>query len=405
MGTPEPTNTASATATAATLFGCLFAAQSGLLVLTPILSPVAEDLGVSATAAGLLRAVSGATAAAVAVGLVAARRTPRLRDLLVVGLALLAGSALGSAVAPNFAVLAVLQVTLGAGVAIVLAAGLAAAARWAPPGRRARVLSWALVGQPTAWVVGMPVVGALGQQSWRLAWLVPLTASLLALAATIRRERGAPEPPAAPLRDLVRRPGAARWAVGELLAYGGWAGVLVFCGSLLTEAHGASVAAAGMALGAGASGFVVGTLLARRWVDRAARSLLLWVGPTLAIATLVFGAVRPSFGFSVAAFTVVALLSGARVIAGSAVGLDLAGVGPLPAMSLRASSVQLGYLAGSVLGGIGLGLAGWAGLGAVLAALTAFAVATTPPRQPRRSPEPQTAAGAPAPALTEAGVR
>lgn len=381
-------------ATSATLFGCLFAVQSSLLALTPILTPVAHDLGVTDSAAGLLRAVSGAAAAAIAIGLVAARHRPRLRGLLVAGLALLAGSTLGSALAPTYLVLAAMQVALGAGVAIVLAGGTAAAARWAPPGQRARVLSWALVGQPSAWVVGMPVIGILGEQSWRLAWLVPMTASLLALAGTIRRESGSPEPAPHPLHALMRRPGTARWAIGELLAYGGWAGVLVFCGSLLIGAHGASVSAAGLGLGAGASGFVVGTMLARRWVDRAARPLLLAVGPALAVMTLVFGAVRPSFAFSVAAFALVALLSGARVIAGSATGLDLEGVGPLQSMSLRATSVQLGYLAGSVLGGIGLSLGGWTGLGAVLAVLTLLSTATA---VPRRFP-------APRPALVKAGV-
>ncbi|WP_435060853.1 MFS transporter [Amycolatopsis thermoflava] len=363
-------------ATSATLFACLFAVQASLLALTPILTPVAQDLGVPDTAAGLLRAVSGAAAAAVAIALVATRRRRRLRELLIAGLTLLAGSALASAVAPTYLVLAAAQVALGAGVAIVLAGGMAAAARWAPPGRRAQVLSWALVGQPSAWIAGMPVIGILGQQNWRLAWLVPMTASLLALAGTIRRETGAPEPEPHPARALVRRPGAARWALGELLAYGGWAGVLVYCGSLLTGAHGVSVAAAGLALGGGAAGFVVGTMLARRWVDRAARPLLLAVGPALAVMTLVFGALRPSFAFSVAAFALVALLSGARVIAGSAVGLDLDGVGPLQSMSLRATSVQLGYLAGSVLGGAGLAVAGWTGLGVVLAALTLASTAT-----------------------------
>jgi predicted MFS family arabinose efflux permease len=266
-------DTRSATAASATLFGCLFAAQSGLLVLSPILSRVAADLNVSAAAAGQLRAISGAVAAVVALGLVVTKRRRDLRQLLTLGLGLLSAAAVGSAVAPTYELLAAMQVVLGGGLALVLAGGLAAAASWAPDGQRAAVLSWALVGQPTAWVVGMPLVGVLGGHTWRLAWLVPFAAGVLALVGVSGRERGAPQPAPAPLLSLMQRPGMARWAAAELLAYAGWAGVLVYCGSLLTDAHGVSVTSAGTALGAGATGYVVGTFVARRWVDHAARRL------------------------------------------------------------------------------------------------------------------------------------
>ncbi|HEU4947624.1 MAG TPA: MFS transporter [Kribbella sp.] len=375
----------------ATLFGCLFAAQSSLLVLTPILSGVAADLEVSPATAGQLRAMSGAVAVVVAVGLLVSRRRWELRGLLMLGLGLLATAALASAAAPSFAALAAAQVVLGGGVALVLAGGLAAAASWAPDGQRATVLSWALVGQPSAWIIGMPVIGFVGGHSWRLAWLVPLAACVLTLTLVSRREPGTPEPTPTSVLTLFRRPGATRWAASELLAYAGWAGVLVYCGSLLTDTHGASAAAAGIALGGGATGYVVGTFVARRWVEHAARPMLLITGPAMAAAALILGAVRPSFGFSVAMFTVIACLAGARMIAGSAEGLDLAGVGPLQAMTVRAASMQGGYLGGAVLGGLGLALGGWPVLGAVLAVplLVAVAVTAADRRGARRSTESQ----------------
>lgn len=361
----------------ATLFGCLFAAQSSLLVLTPILSGVAADLEVSSAAAGQLRAVSGVVAVIVAVGLLIVRRRWELRGMLALGLGLLATAAVSSAAAPSFTALAAAQIVLGGGVALVLAGGLAAAASWAPDGERATLLSWALVGQPSAWIVGMPVIGFVGDHSWRLAWLVPLAACVLTLIRVLRREPGTPELAPTSVRTLFRRPGATRWATTELLAYAGWAGVLVYCGSLLTEAHGASSAAAGIALGGGASGFVIGTFVARRWVEHAARPMLLITGPGMAAAALILGAVRPSFGFSVAMFALIAFLAGARMIAGSAVGLDLAGVGALQAMSIRAASMQGGYLGGAVLGGVGLALGGWSVVGAVLAVPLLVSVAVT----------------------------
>ncbi|TCO32474.1 putative MFS family arabinose efflux permease [Kribbella steppae] len=358
----------------ARLFGCLFAAQSSLLVLTPILSEVATDFGVSPATAGQLRAMSGVVAALVAVGLVMSRRRWELRGLLELGLGLLTVAVSASVIAPSFAALAAAQIVLGAGVSLVLAGGLAAAGSWAPEGERATLLSWAMVGAPSAWIAGMPVIGFLGGHSWRLAWLVPLTASLVTLHAVSRRKRGLPEP--APT-SVLRRSGVGRWASGELLAYGGWSGVLVWVGGLLTDAHGASPAATGVALGGGAIAYVVATFVARRWVARAARPMVLVAGSALALAALVLGAVRPSFGFSVLMWAVTAFCAGVRMMAGSAAGLDLAGVGPLQAMSVRAASMQAGYLVGAVLGGAGLALGGWTVVGVALAVPLLLAVGVT----------------------------
>lgn len=92
-----------------TLFLCLAGSQAAILVLSPVLTSVASDLGVSAAVAGQLRTVSGLAAGVTALlaGLVAAR--VGLRDLLLGGLLLLAVGSAVSAAAPDFAVLAAAQ--------------------------------------------------------------------------------------------------------------------------------------------------------------------------------------------------------------------------------------------------------------------------------------------------------
>src|SRR5215204_5727714 len=93
----------------AVLFACLFASQSALLVLSPILVDVAREFGVSTAAAGQLRSISGATGGATALVLATVARRPGVRDLLSLGAALVVlGSGL-SAAAPSFAVLAAAQ--------------------------------------------------------------------------------------------------------------------------------------------------------------------------------------------------------------------------------------------------------------------------------------------------------
>lgn len=352
------------------LFLCMFAAQSALLVLSPILPGMAADLGVSTSTAAQLRAVSGVVAGGVAVwtGMWAKRRD--LRVMLAAGLALLAVGTLTSAAAPSFGVLAAAQVGVGAGLALVLSNALTAAGEWTPE-RRSRTLSWALIGQPVAWIVGMPVAGAVAETSWRYAWLVvPFAASLVALLALAFRahEQAAPaarsdEP------SLWRHQGAKGWAAGELLAYGGWAGTLIFAGALFVETYGASTTAVGLLLALAAGAYLPGNFLARRWVDRRARTLLIAGASVSSLGVVVFGGVRPGMAWSAVLLAALAFVAGARTIAGSAAGLDIAPKCKLQAMSVRTAAVQYGYLLGASLGGAALAGGGYGALGLALGAL------------------------------------
>jgi len=143
------------------LFACLFASQSALLVLSPILVDVAREFGVSTAAAGQLRSISGATGGVTALVIATATRRPGLRELLSAGAALVALGSVVSAAAPSFVVLAVAQAVLGVGVGLLVAVGIAAAWEWPPPHRRPHVLAWTIAGMPVAWIAGMPVVGVV----------------------------------------------------------------------------------------------------------------------------------------------------------------------------------------------------------------------------------------------------
>jgi predicted MFS family arabinose efflux permease len=148
-------------APAAALFLCLFAAQAAVLVLSPILVEVARDFGTSTATVGLLRALTGLVAGSTALLLGRAPRRLALRDLLLAGASLLAFGSLLSAAAPAVWVLALAQIPIGIALAVLLAAATTGAAEWVAPEQRARVLAWALAGQPVAWIVGMPLAGAV----------------------------------------------------------------------------------------------------------------------------------------------------------------------------------------------------------------------------------------------------
>ena len=252
----------------ATLFLSLFAAQAGVIAAAPVLALLADDLGVSTAVAGQLRTVAGISAALTALAAAPVSRVLSLRRQLLAGAVLLGLGSLASACAPSFVVLLAAQVPLGVGVAGLTTAGTLAAAEWVPEEHRMRTLSWAVVGQPAAWIVGMPLVGLVGAGSWRLGWIaLPLAASLVAAVAVLgsraERETREPQDPV-PLRVALESDRLRRWLVSELLANAAWVGTLVYAGAMLVDEHHASSGSAGVLLASAAVGYIAGTMGMRR---------------------------------------------------------------------------------------------------------------------------------------------
>ena len=369
------------------LFVTMFASQAGLLVLTAILPDLAGDFGVSTATAGQARTLAAVAGGVTALALGRLARHLGVRELLLLGLSLVVVGSVASALAPSLVAFACAQAAIGAAAAILLSAAVAAAGEWAPAGERARVLSWALLGQPAAWVAGMPLIGVISQLGWRYAWLaVPLVASLVALpAVALRPGRPAPRPRAGEgtggTDPVWRRPPVARWALGELLAQSGWGATLVYAGALFMESYGLSAADAGVLLGVAALGYFPGTLFARRHAEQHARTLLVVLGLTAAAGTGLLGLVRPSPAASLVLLAACMAAIGGRTIAGSAFGLDAAPDQRVAVMGLRAAAVQFGYLLGAASGGAALAAGGYGLLGATLAVL--FLLGVAPHLRPR----------------------
>jgi DHA1 family inner membrane transport protein len=374
----------------------MFAAQSGLIALSPVLAEVADEFGVSTAAAGQLRTVAGLAAGVTALVLSVAARRLGLRRLLVGGALLLAAGSLVSAAAPSFAVLALAQLRVGVAVAVLVAPATAAAAEWAPPAARTRVLSWALVGSPAAWIVGMPTIGFLGDESWRYAWLaLPLTGALAAAVAVARRPRsGATAAAAGGARSVLSAdPALRRWLLGELAATSAWLGLLVYAGALFAESYGTSPAATGAVLALVAAVFVAGNLGFRRAADADARRPLVRLALAMAPLVALLGLVRPSPVFSAAVLAAISFLGGGRTLLGSAYGFHAEPEQRRAAMAARAAANQFGSFVGASTAGLALTAWGYGGFGLALGALFVVAavlvgdlgpaVRLTPPRRRR----------------------
>lgn len=371
-------------AISAALFLCLFAGQAGAITLSPVLVEVARDLDVSTAAAGQLRTIVGLVAGvtALALGRLGGRLT--LGRQLLGGSALLALGSLASAAAPGIGLLAAAQVPVGAGIAILTTAGTLAAAEWVPSERRAATLSWALIGQPAAWIVGMPLLGAACGQNWRHAWLVfPLVAALIAGAAVAGRGTPRERTPPTRMRAVLEAPGVTRWLASELVTNTAWAGVLVYAGALLVESYQVSTAVTGALLALGAGAHVSGNLAFRRLADREPRRLLVRLSVVLAVTTALFGTCRLSLAASTVFFAAAAFAAGGRAFLASAFGLAAGSEVRAGAMAMRAATVQFGYFTGSFAAGAALALGGYVALGATIGALflSAALVLRDPPEQ------------------------
>lgn len=372
----------------AVLFLCLFAGQAGTIALSPVLAEVAADLDVSTAVAGQLRTIAGFVAAVTALALGRLGARVGLGRQLLAGSILLAVGSLASAAAPGIGLLAAAQIPVGAAIGILTTAGTLAAAEWVPAERQTATLSWALIGQPAAWILGMPLLGVAGEGSWRYAWLIfPLAAALLAAAAVFGRS-SAPPAQAGPasLRATLVAPGLRRWLVAEALTNTAWAGTLVYSGALFVESYRASTALTGVVLALGAGAYVSGNLALRRLTEREPRQLLSGLALLLAVATAAFGVLRPSLVASAALFAAAAFAAGGRTLLSSAFGLAAPPELRPGAMAMRAASMQFGYFTGSLAAGAALACGGYAAFGATTGIL--FLSAALVLRRPRRHGDP-----------------
>ncbi len=361
------------------LIATMFASQAAAIVLSPLLVEVARDFDVSIGVAGQLRSVGGATAGVggLLVGWLAGRLGPR--GLLTLALVWLIGAAGLSAISPSFAVLALAQALLGVAIAVTQAGGTSGAALWIDRGARARALSWILPGTSLAWIIGMPLIGVVGEINWRLAFIaIPIGAAIPALIA-VRRLPRLPVPRRdlrGELGSLLRDRRVRGWAFGELCAFSAAAGSAVYMGALMIESYGTSPTGVGLVFSAAMLAYLPGALFFRRWIEHSPRALLIGLGVAGAIVVALLGSVRPSLAVTAALIAVFMFVNAGRTMTGSSFGLGAAPSRSISVMGLRTSAIQGGYLLGAGLGGLALVLGGYRALGLAFAGL--YLVGTIP---------------------------
>ena len=353
------------------------ATQSSIVVLAPLVVEIGRDLGASVSAVGLARSVMAGTAVAVSLAIGPVIDRVGVRPLILSGAGLAMAGAAAAASAPSLPLFYAAHLITGGGVACLLSAGFAGVAAYFPPDRAAWAMGYVVGAQSIAWIAGNPVIGALAESSWRLAYAVPAVIAALALAAGLAAPRMRPSAPdegaRAGLSAVFRDRSARRWTLAELVAYSAWTAELTYAGAFYIESYGTSEATVGVLLAAGSVVFLVGSLNTERLLDRLPRR------PTIAAAALAMGAMlvpvlnlTPSVGFTLGVFCVMALFASFRSTGASALGLDQMPSRAGSMMGARTASAQLGYMIGAALGAAVLAAADFGTLGFVLFAGMAF---------------------------------
>jgi predicted MFS family arabinose efflux permease len=357
-----------------------FAVGTSAYIVAGVLPAVAEELGVSLTAAGQL---TTAFALAYAIGApVLAVLTGRWerRTLLVVALLVAAlGNAL-AALAPNYPLLLAARIISALGAAVFTPGATLVATQLSPPERRGQAVAAVFGGLTLALVVGVPA-GSLLEGTLGFRGVFALVAGICLLAAIGVRTLlpRVDAPPAVGLR--ARLAVAADRRVLTALSVSVLALLAVMCvytyiAPLLAASAGVEGTRLGLLLLGYGAGSLIGNNVGGRLADRfGSRRPLLVVLPlfVLVLATLPLTASTVP-GAAIALFVLGAVgWTGNAPIQSRLIELAPTNSGLL--LSLNASAIYLGAGLSGVVGGLVIGLLGVLALPLVAAGLGLAALA------------------------------
>ncbi|MFJ7156158.1 Cmx/CmrA family chloramphenicol efflux MFS transporter [Streptomyces sp. NPDC101118] len=358
----------------------VFALGTSEFMLSGLLPPIAEDMGVSIPQAGLLISafaigmVIGAPLLAVAT-LRLPRRTTLISLISLFGLGQVAG-----ALAPTYELLFASRVVSALACAGFWAVGAAVAIAMVPVGSRARAMAVMIGGLSIANVLGVPAGAFLGEHfGWRSAFWAVAAASAIALAGILGLVPRIPLPERRPSlsRELRIYRDRQVWlsVAVTALAAGGVFCAFSYLAPLLTDVAGLDSGTVPTVLALFGIGALVGTTIGGRVADAHLFGVLL----TGITASTVFLVALALFASSPAAAVTLSFLIGVSAFytapALNARMFNVAGAAPTLAGATTTAAFNLGntggpWLGGTVIdGGLGFSATAWAGAAMTVVAL------------------------------------
>ncbi|MFD8979400.1 Cmx/CmrA family chloramphenicol efflux MFS transporter [Streptomyces sp. NPDC059564] len=377
----------------------VFALGTSEFMLSGLLPPIAEDMGVTIPQAGLL---ISAFAIGMVVGApllaVATLRLPR-RTTLITLISLFGLGQVAGALAPTYGLLFASRVVSALACAGFWAVGAAVAIAMVDKDQRARAMAVMIGGLSIANVLGVPAGAFLGEQfGWRAAFWSVGAASAIALAGILALIPKIPLPAEKPRlgRELrIYRDRQVWLSIGiTALAAGGVFCAFSYLSPLLTDVAGLDAKWVPWILGLFGVGALVGTTAGGRIADAHLFGVMLWgisastvfLAALTLLASVQVAAIALSFLLGVSAFFTAPALN-ARMF-------NVAGAAPTLAGATATAAFNLGNTGGPWLGGTvidaghGFVAPAWAGGAMTLTAIGLTVIALrldrrTPPRATR----------------------
>ncbi|MER6916372.1 Cmx/CmrA family chloramphenicol efflux MFS transporter [Streptomyces sp. NPDC000594] len=363
----------------------VFALGTSEFMLSGLLPPIADDMGVSIPQAGLL---ISAFAIGMVVGApllaVATLRLPRKATLIalitVFGLGQVAG-----ALAPTYEILFASRVISALACAGFWALGAAVAIAMVPVNARARAMAVMIGGLSIANVLGVPLGAFLGDRfGWRAAFWAVALASVVALVGVVALIPRIPLPAERPQlgREMAIYGDRQVWLSVAItaLAAGGVFCAFSYLAPLLTDVAGMDKSWVPWVLGLFGLGALIGTAVGGRVADAHLFGVLL---SGIAASTVLLVALALFGGTPAAAVTIAFVLGVSSFYTAPALNarmFNVAGAAPTLAGATTTAAFNLGNTGGPWLGGtvidadLGFSATAWAGAGMTVVALGLVAV-------------------------------
>ncbi len=354
-------------------------------LISPLLPEIAAELRVPVALAGQLATASMATGAVAALVMGILSDTYGRRGLLSIGVAAAGLSALGLAIAPSFTWALAFRAVAGFG--YVMSVVLAAAGDWFIGDRRDRAAARILTADALATIVGIPILAIIAQAAgWRagvaMVGILILGVSGLLLIALPEDRRwasslGLREVLASALADQRRQPGLGLALAANAARNAFWMSFVTFAGALLVDNFSLQTWQLGPVLAFCAIAFVVGIELGG-WIAGRARPRSI-----VATACLLGGAMVPllsglsNLALAAGPIIVFCICGGIATSGLVAAVLRRAPESRGMAMAINSALCTVGAAAGSALGGLGIAIAGYRGLGVTAAGLAIIATICT----------------------------
>jgi predicted MFS family arabinose efflux permease len=340
-----------------------------------LLPDVADGLGVSLGAAGVMILVPGLSAAIAApLVIVGAGRLDRRSMIVGLGLLVLISNA-GAALAPTFPLLLAARVLLGIAIGGFWAVVPPLGFRLVGPDQGTRATSIILTGLSVGTVIGLPAGQLLGDLiGWRATFGVAAGAAGFIVAAQVAVLPSLPAASGMHFSDLagVFRVPVARIGLiaGAVATVGQFAGSTFVTPFLLDSVHTSSAVATGLFLGYGVAG-ATGTLIGSPLVARSRIGTFVGAAAAFGIVLLLLPLLSGVPPLAGVLFVVWGLLWGLVPLALQTLMVVAVPRAPEASSAVLIAVLQLGIAVGAALGGV---LVDSAGVDSVFAAAGATAI-------------------------------